>query len=67
MNSGAQHDGVAIRGVTLLPPSCPCEAFEQTGKMCVHMKAATLYNDNGPIEEWQGEWHLSVRETLGGD
>lgn len=64
-NSGEDIEGIEITGITLLPPSCPCEAFEQTGKMCVHLKAVSLYHVNGPIEDWQGKDSTHTPVNLG--
>ncbi len=44
-----------LKNITLVPARCPCTAFEQTGKLCAHLKAVQLYVANGPIEVWEGE------------
>ncbi|KIJ55981.1 hypothetical protein M422DRAFT_239158 [Sphaerobolus stellatus SS14] len=40
--------------VDLARPNCsPCTQWEQTGKWCVHMRAAIIYENNGSVREWQ--------------
>ncbi|RPD52038.1 hypothetical protein L227DRAFT_568860, partial [Lentinus tigrinus ALCF2SS1-6] len=38
--------------VSLNPVRCTCESFRQTGKACMHLKAAELYKFNGPVSKW---------------
>ncbi|KAI0705560.1 hypothetical protein C8Q76DRAFT_819788 [Earliella scabrosa] len=63
-NSTDKQPGVTLPRVTLLPPMCPCSAFQQTGKACAHLKAAALYTTNGPISEWHAEESNSERRRL---
>ncbi|KIJ43097.1 hypothetical protein M422DRAFT_253594 [Sphaerobolus stellatus SS14] len=36
-----------------LPRCSPCDQWEQTGKLCVHMRAAQIFKTNGLVTEWQ--------------
>ncbi|KIJ43275.1 hypothetical protein M422DRAFT_253479 [Sphaerobolus stellatus SS14] len=51
----ASKDGEAVLFVVdLARPKCsPCAQWEQTGKWCVHMRAAIIYENNGSVREWQ--------------
>lgn len=40
--------------VCLKPPHCTCRHFDQTGKICVHLKAASLLLEWGLADEWKG-------------
>ncbi|RDX52563.1 hypothetical protein OH76DRAFT_1480666 [Lentinus brumalis] len=52
--------------VTRVPPSCPCDYFQQTGKMCAHIKAIVHLETSGPVEEWQEVESLSEKRRLVG-
>ncbi|KIJ37830.1 hypothetical protein M422DRAFT_259703, partial [Sphaerobolus stellatus SS14] len=51
----ASKDGEAVLFVVdLARPKCsPCAQWEQTGKWCVHIRAAIIYENNGSVREWQ--------------
>ncbi len=63
-DSADEDTGFRLNGISLSVPWCPCEPFEQTGKMCVHLKAVSLYLVNGPIEEWQGKFPSSTKVNV---
>lgn len=39
----------------LRPPACTCRHWDQSGKICVHLKAASLLSDFGPASVWKGK------------
>ncbi|RDX45266.1 hypothetical protein OH76DRAFT_1486437 [Lentinus brumalis] len=39
--------------VCLNPVNCPCNAYRQTGKQCVHLKAVELFVANGRATQWK--------------
>lgn len=43
--------------VNLVRPECQlnCKQWNQTGKACVHIRAARLHEANGPVSEWESE------------
>ncbi|EED82568.1 predicted protein [Postia placenta Mad-698-R] len=46
------HPSGKFPNISLDPLSCWCPDFVQSGKLCVHLKAANLLRRNGPIAEW---------------
>lgn len=51
------RSGIQVVNVNLSIPRCsPCENFEQTGQLYVHMRAAILYEKNRPVSKWHGKF-----------
>ncbi|KIJ40861.1 hypothetical protein M422DRAFT_256022 [Sphaerobolus stellatus SS14] len=51
--------------VDLKIPKCyPCSEWEQTGKWCTHQRASQLFEANGPVMEWTGEFIVIISRSL---